>query len=221
MIDSIITWLEHFSQTVPLPLFIFCGAIIEELIAPIPSPLVMALAGTIAAAQQWGVPYILFLSLIGSAGKTLGACIFYVLGDKIEDVLTPRFGKFFGVTHDDLEQCGSHFTGTWKDELVLTFLRSIPVMPSTPISLVCGALKIKWKSFLLATFCGFYLRDLFFLMIGFTGFAAYKDLMSGIDTAETVMKIVVVGGALLILAYLYYRRVQGNPAKWFHMEKKN
>lgn len=215
MIDSIITALEHFSQTVPLPLFIFFGAIVEEIVAPIPSPLVMALAGTIAAARNFGIPYVLFLSLIGSAGKTLGACVFYVLGDKIEDVVTPRFGRFFGVTHQELEHFGDHFTGTWKDEIVLGFLRSIPVMPSTPISLVCGALKIRWKSFLLATFCGFYLRDLFFLMLGFMGFAAYEDVMSGIDTAETVMKIVIVGGALLLLGYLYYRRMKGHPAKWF------
>jgi membrane protein DedA with SNARE-associated domain len=208
MTDAVIVLLQRFAEAIPLPLFIFIGAVTEEIIAPLPSPLVMALAGTLAAAQNFGIPYVLFLSLIGSAGKTLGASIFYVLGDKIEDVLTPRFGKFFGVTHEQLEHFGDRFTGTWKDELILGFLRSIPVMPSTPISLVCGALRIKWRSFLLATFCGFYLRDLFFLMIGFTGFAAYEELMAGIDTAETMMKIVIVGGALAVLAWLYYRKAK-------------
>ncbi len=214
MIQNMIQWLEQLGQSVPLPLFVMVGGIVEEILAPIPSPLVSTLAGSIAATQQLGVPYLLWICVLATIAKTLGAWLFYVLGDKLEDLAVPRFGKYIGVRHQDLENFGSRFHGTWKDDVVLLLLRSIPVMPSTPISLVCGVLKIRLRTFLVATTIGFYIRNLTFMLIGYTGLSAATSLMNGIDTAETVLKAVIVLGVGGIIAWLYWKRKTGNPSQW-------
>lgn len=219
MVQSVITWLENAAQAVPLPVFVLVGGIIEEIIAPIPSPLVATLAGSIASAQHLGIPYLLWICALASIAKTVGAWLFYVLGDKLEDVAIPRFGKYIGVRHDDLEHFGAHFKGTWKDDMILLILRSIPVMPSTPVSLVCGILKINLRTFLVATYLGFYVRNLTFMFLGYTGLAAAGSLMEGIDTAETVLKIVIVLAAAAILGWLYWKRRTGHPARWLKASK--
>ncbi len=214
MIQGIVSWLEQTAQAIPLPLFVMVGGIVEEIVAPIPSPLVSILAGSITATQNLGIPYLLWICLLATIAKTFGAWLFYILGDKLEDLAIPRFGKYIGVKHEDLENFGGHFKGTWKDEAILIVLRSIPVMPSTPISVVCGILKIRLRTFLTATLIGFYIRNLTFLLIGYTGLGAMESLMEGINTAETIFKILIVLTGVVVISWLYWKRRTGNPSRW-------
>jgi len=209
MFEGIIVWLEQTAQAVPLPIFVMVGGIVEEIIAPIPSPLVSTLAGSITATQQLGIPYLLWICALATLAKTIGAWLFYVLGDKLEDLAVPRFGKYIGVKHEDLERFGGYFKGTWKDAVILLVLRSIPVMPSTPISLVCGILKINLRTFFVATYIGFYIRNFTFMLLGYTGLSAIGSLMEGIDTAETVLKLLLVLMGVAVIGWLYWKRYKG------------
>ena len=211
MFQGVIAWLEQTAQAVPLTIFVMVGGLVEEILAPIPSPLVSTLAGSITATQDLGIPYLLWICALATLAKTVGAWLFYVLGDRLEDLAVPRFGKYIGVNHEDLERFGEHFKGTWKDEMTLLVLRSIPVMPSTPISLVCGILKINLRTFFLATYVGFYIRNLTFMMLGYTGLAAVGSLMEGIDTAETVFKFVIVLAGVGVIGWLYWKRQNKRP----------
>ncbi len=159
----------------------------------------------------------IWICALATLAKTIGAWLFYVLGDKLEDLAVPRFGKYIGVRHEDLEHFGEHFKGTWKDAVILLILRSIPVMPSTPISLVCGILKINLRAFFVATYIGFYIRNLTFMLLGYTGLAAMGSLMEGIDTAETLFKILIVLAGVGLLGWLYWKRRSGHPARWLKM----
>lgn len=220
MFASVIAWLHEMAQVVPLPVFVSIGGLVEEIIAPIPSPLVTTLAGSIASAQQLGIPYLLWICAIATLFKTGATWIFYFIGDKLEDVAVPRFGKYIGVSHEDLERFGSHFTGTWKDEIILLVLRAIPAMPSTPISLLCGILKINLRTFFFATYIGFYIRNLTFMLLGYTGLAAAESLMQGLNTAETLLKIgivLLVGGTVL---WLYWKRKKGTATRFLHRIQK-
>ncbi|OGM24943.1 hypothetical protein A2627_03180 [Candidatus Woesebacteria bacterium RIFCSPHIGHO2_01_FULL_39_28] len=50
--NQIISHIKTLANTTPLDLFVFVGPILEEIIAPIPSPLVMTTAGTLAHSQD-------------------------------------------------------------------------------------------------------------------------------------------------------------------------
>ncbi|MBM3231569.1 VTT domain-containing protein [Candidatus Peregrinibacteria bacterium] len=214
MLEHLLTWMTQLADSVSLPVFVIVGGIVEEIVAPIPSPLVNALAGSIAKAQKLGVPFLLWLNLLSAVSKTAGTWIFYVVGDKLEDAVVPRFGKYIGVTHNDLEHFGEHFKGTSKDDIILLILRAIPAMPSTPISLICGILKINMRTFLVSTCAGFYLRNLFFMAIGYSGFAAADALIEGFGTIESVLTIVMVLTGVAFVTWLYWMRGRVHPGTW-------
>lgn len=194
------------AQGVPLELFAFIGSFIEELIAPIPSPLVMTMAGSIAEAQNKALLYLLVIAIISSVAKTAAGYILYFLADKAEDVVLLKFGKFLGVSHKTVEKIGKHLSEGWKSDLTLLLIRSIPVMPSSPISVVCGVIKIKTKVFILTTFFGSIARSMFFLYLGYAGLAASEELMQGIDSLESLMKIILVVLLGVVLIWAYQKR---------------
>lgn len=208
LIAPIITYLERLAQYVPLEVFTIIGTFLEEVIAPIPSPFVLTTAGTITKAQNNPLSYILFIAILASISKTFGGWILYNLTDKIEDVFTSKFGKFIGITSNDVEKIGSYFNGGKKDWLVLFALRSIPIFPSSPISITAGLIKIKMKTFLLTTFTGTIIRNLCYLYLGYAGLAASEEVMAGLDKSETVGKVIVVVMFAGVLLWGFKKRKQ-------------
>ena len=82
LFNGIIVYLENLALKIPLELFTVIGAFLEEVVAPIPSPFVMTLAGSIMRAQNMTVTYIAFIALIGALAKTFGAWLLYFLSEK-------------------------------------------------------------------------------------------------------------------------------------------
>jgi len=208
LIAPIITYLEKLAQYVPLEVFTIIGTFLEEVIAPIPSPFVLTTAGTITKAQNNPLSYIFFIAILASVSKTFGGWLLYNLTDKIEDVFTSKFGKFIGITSNDVEKIGSYFNGGKKDWLVLFALRSIPIFPSSPISITAGLIKIKMKTFLLTTFTGTIIRNLCYLYLGYAGLAASEEVMAGLDKSETVGKVIIVVMFAGVLLWGFKKRKQ-------------
>jgi membrane protein DedA with SNARE-associated domain len=165
------------ATSMPLEAFSFFGSLLEEVISPIPSYLIMGIVGTLAFAQKVSFMGLLGLVVIGTLGKTLGASFYYVLGDKLEDVLRYSLGRFFNVEPERIENFGKRFTGKhWKDGGVIFFLRLLPVTPTTPVSLACGAFKIRFDVYFIATYLGNFCKDLVYLLLGYYGVASVSKL---------------------------------------------
>lgn len=195
--------LTSFASQIPLPLFTFFGALIEEIIAPIPSPVVMTLAGSLASAAKESWIYIILLALTGSIGKTIGAYVIYFISDKAEDVVISKFGRFIGVTEQDVEKISIKLNSGKRDDIVLFLLRAVPIIPTAPVSVVCGLIKINLKTYLYTTLLGTFVRNLFYLYLGFTSLNAVESINSDIDTFEKfgyAIVLIVVG---IIFFYIY------------------
>ena len=205
-IQPIISYLENLSQHIPLELFTLIGTFIEEFIAPIPSPFVLATAGSITKAQNKALPYILIIALIGSVGKTFGGWLLYIVTDKMEDLFTSKLGKFIGVSKGEVEKIGKYFNGSKKDWLVLFLVRSFPPAPSSPVSITCGLIKINIKTFLTASFLGNIIRNLAYIYIGYAGLAASKEFMASVEKTESITQIIVVGLILAVLIWGFIKR---------------
>lgn len=198
--------LMGYAQKVPLDLFVFGGAMVEEILAPIPSPLVMTLGGSIALAQKFPWMMLLWLALVGAVGKTLGSWLVYFVSDKAEDLVVGKLGKFLGVTHKEIENIGKYFYGDWRDDLIILLARALPIMPTAPVSIACGVIKVNLRSYLVGTFFGTCFRNVMYLWLGFAGLASLESIMGGLDTAESVVQMLMVALLLVILAIVYYRR---------------
>jgi membrane protein DedA with SNARE-associated domain len=206
---ELMAYMEALANQIPLEIFTFFGTILEEIFAPIPSPFVMTITGSIAQAQGHSMVYLIIVAIIGAAGRVAGTSFLYLIADVAEDIVIGKFGNFLGVSHREIEQIGSRFNGTARDYLTLIFFRSIPVMPSSPISVVCGLIKLNYKVFALGTGIGSVFRNLFFLYIGFTGLAATESFMEGLESAETIAQIVFVLALVGGFYYFYRKRERG------------
>jgi len=196
----------EYAQLVPLEVFTFMGAMIEEILAPIPSPLVMTIAGSIAQAQKAAAGILFWIALVGAVGKTLGSWLVYFVSDKAEDLIVTKFGKFLGVSHREIESIGKHFNGGTRDMVILMIARALPIMPTAPVSIACGVIKVNLKSYLVGTFFGTYLRNLMYLYLGFAGLASLEAIMAGMTTAESIIQALMVAVLIVIVAIIYYRR---------------
>jgi membrane protein DedA with SNARE-associated domain len=208
------TQIEHqlvaMAQYVPVEIFCFFGAMIEEIVAPIPSPIVMTVTGSIAEAQGHVFSYLFWLALIGAVGKTFGAWVVYMISDKAEDIVIGKLGKFLGVTHKEVESIGKHFSGGWKDDVILFVARALPIMPTAPVSIVAGVIKINMRTYIVSTFLGVYVRNMLYLYLGFAGLSTYQNLLGGLDSLESIMQVLMVGVVIGAVAFAYYKRSKGD-----------
>lgn len=213
-------FLVNFAQKVSPEIFVTVGGLLEEIVAPIPSPLVGVTAGSLALAQHRGVPYLFFIGLIAALAKTFGCWIFYFIADKAEDVITKRFGRFLGFSHKEIEGVGKLFNGTIRDEIILATIRAIPIMPTTPVSVACGFIKMKLSSYLMATFIGNYIRGMMFIFVGYSGLSVFNSLISGVNSAESIMNVVIVLVLVGFLGFVYYNRKKGGIHKFLRQKEE-
>lgn len=202
----LINFIQNLAQAVPLPLFTILGSFIEEVIAPIPSPLIMTLSGSIAASQKQALTIILYLALIGALAKTVGAWIVYFIADKLEDVIIDRFGKILGVSHDDTEGFGQYLNKGRRDYVVIFLLRALPVIPTAPVSVVSGLIKINLKTYIIASFLGTIVRNLFYLYLGFTSMEKLNSINSNLNNVESLGQTLVIFAVFGIIVFWVYRK---------------
>lgn len=173
MISQLIGYLNFLSQKLPLEVFCFLGSLIEEIVGPIPSPVILMSSGSIASQRGIHWYYLIILAMFASAGKTIASWLIFYITDKTEDFLLSKFGRLLGVSHKNVEKIGSYFNGSWKDDFLIFIFRAIPIFPTTTVSVACGFIKIDQKSFIRSTFFGFFIRSLFILYLGYQGIESF------------------------------------------------
>ena len=212
--EQIISLIKTLAHNIPLDGFAFIGSFLEEIIAPIPSPLVMTTAGTLAHTQNHTLLYLFWLALAASLGKTIASWLYYLLADKTEDLILTRFGKFIGISHKEIESIGKRFNGTWRDDVVLLVVRALPIMPTSLVSVVCGFIKLNMRTYLQSTFIGYFIRSFIFLYIGYTGMTTYGNVSNELVSIESFIKVVSGAGLVLFLVWIFYKRGKGKIHDW-------
>lgn len=215
--DQLIDWLTTLATQVPLEVFVFLGTMIEELIAPIPTPVILGTAGYIAHQAGSDIPYLIWLAVIGAIAKTVASYIFYLIGLKAGQLFVTRWGKYFGMTLPQLH----HFSrmmnkGIW-DDVLLVGIRIIPIVPTFIVSLACGTLHVKPKTFIWTTVLGSAVRNFLILLAGAygTSYAQSAWETTGKETfseplmsVAAVVGLVIGGGIALFLRQRFIQKTQ-------------
>jgi uncharacterized membrane protein YdjX (TVP38/TMEM64 family) len=201
MMETITDFLKNLAEQMPLTVFAFIGSIIDEVIAIVPSPFVPLTVGSLALTRGRSFWFIFVVALTGTIGKTAATLLTYWVADKAEDYLThSKLGKILGVDEDEIEKYGKYFDGTAKDEILMIVLRALPFIPTLPVTVVAGLIKLNIWSFIWTTFVGTYLRFIFYLVIAYEGTRKYQGLLEVVDATNLIFEITIV---LTFLGWLF------------------
>ncbi len=210
MTDWILSTSTHYLHLIPLEVFAFVASFIEEIIPPIPAFPIMVSIGGAAKLQEHDLLFILLLAILSALGKTLGSIIVYHLADRLENVLVARFGSFFNVKPGELEAFGAKLGHGARDYVVLTFIRSFPLIPSAIVTVGAGILRIPLRLFIFATFFGTIVRDGFYLYAGYVGAQMALAYLSDSGHVTKIIEIVVVFAVVIYLIYRH-RKAKTSP----------
>lgn len=216
MFEILHSYLIALAYKLNIFVFIFIGSIVEEIIAPIPSVAISTLAGTLAKTQEYSIFALFLLAIFSSLGKTFGATILYIVSDKAEDFIMNKIGKRIGVTHAEVEKLGKYFNNSYKDYIIFILLRAVPIIPSPPLSIGSGVIKLNMKLYVISTFIGSVIRSVIFITFGYMGISIYKNFTDKISSTESLLQILFFIAISIFIVWIYYKRAVLNKKKSSH-----
>ncbi len=209
MIDLAINFIEH----VLLPLGgwgVFFASVIEEVIAPIPSALVITLSGFLFLKGSFSLALILKLffvvALPASIGITVGSLFIYGIAYYFGKPALEKWGKWMGLSWADIEKLQKKFDTRKVDELALFSLRAIPIIPSVAISAWYGIVRFGLKKYILFTILGTFVRAIILALVGWQVGAFYYTYAKTIASIEKDIFIIIVICVLFFIGYKIYKR---------------
>ncbi|MES2213774.1 MAG: VTT domain-containing protein [Patescibacteria group bacterium] len=147
-------------------LFLVSG--IDEIIAPIPSSLI--LVGellflknpiTIETLNQ----LVFFVGFPIALGTTIGSFVIYGAAYAGGRPALEGLKTRLRLKGDQFEKFEGRFQNNWYDELLFLFFRAVPLMPTMPVTLVAGIIRMKPWKYALLTFIGIFIRVMITLVI--------------------------------------------------------
>ena len=192
---------------------VFIGVLIEQVIIPIPSPAIIMGAGFILIPETatWVQAFVLSslkIVLPGVAASTLGAIGCYYVGRWGGKVFVDRFERFLGFSWSDVESIGAHFSRR-GEEVSIFFLRAVPIVPLSLISVAAGVLEIPPRLFTVWTILGTIPRCYLLALLGWQMGSRALLFAKGVDRFESLFSILIVLGIVGTIVYIR-RRVRGN-----------
>lgn len=201
MFSQITMWLLELIKTHGM-IAVVLGVVIETIIVPLPSPLIVMTAGFILI-KQGSIFSIIFsalkISIIAGLAQTIGSYLLYYIGFFGGKPIIQKYKKWHGVSWNDIKKFQLKFAKKRKEEVTLFFLRALPIMPLSVVSGVAGIMKIDIKKYTISTFLGVIPRNFVLALCGFFFSGFYEIIAKKIDNAETLMTIIII---LLIGIYM-------------------
>ncbi len=207
IIEGLVVWVLQLIQAYG-PYSVFIAVILEEVLIPIPSPLVVMGASFIlipADLAFWdAVREIFFVIVIpASIASTIGSFFTYGIGYYGGRPLITKFQKFLGVSWLEIEKTEKRFEKGKKVWTTIAILRAIPFFPIALVSLTSGVLRLSWRKYAAATFVGSIPRTFILGVIGWELGSTYTLFAKQLGALENILALVVVG---LIVYVLYNYR---------------
>ena len=202
MIEKIISYIQLI-VTEYGALGVFLATLLEEIIAPIPSPLVPLTAGFFLLPASESFLTIAWQALLVIAfpvalGITLGSLAVYGIGYWGGKPVIEKSKRWLGLSWEDVEKTERKLIRGRGDEITLFALRALPVVPGVAISGFCGIVRYPLKTFVAITFLGALARA---TALGIAGWYVGAMYMAYVDTISKTEKYIF---AVLILLALFF-----------------
>lgn len=150
-LDRIIDWATSVVETLG-PLGVAVLVVLENIFPPIPSEIVLPLAGFVAAT---GEAELVVMIIAATFGSLVGAYIVYGISAAIGPAglrrFVIRYGRWFGLTEEDVDRSEAWFDD--RANLAVLICRCVPLMRSL-ISIPAGLRRMRLLPFTIYTLVG-------------------------------------------------------------------
>jgi membrane protein DedA with SNARE-associated domain len=202
LINTVVVWAQSVVSTMGYPGLILV-MFLENVFPPIPSEVILPLAGSLALEGRFTL---LGVTVMGSIGSMAGALVFYGLGylfgeDRVR-VLMRRYGRWLMLSEEDFDRAL-----TWFDrygEKVIFFGRMVPIVRSL-ISIPAGIAEMNLGYFGAYTAVG---TALWSFLLAFAGYLLGKSWALVSEWVSRYEKAALVIGILVVVIFFARRFLQ-------------
>lgn len=195
-------WIKSVIETLGYPGIVLVMAL-ENVFPPIPSELVMPLAGFMA---NEGTFSLLGVIVAGMIGSVIGALILYYFGAWANELVIRRFirrwGRYAFISENDLDVSLGYFHR--HGEAVIFFGRLIPLVRSL-ISIPAGMDRMPMPKFLFYTVLG---TTIWSAILSYAGWVLQENYEAVAGYVERYQSVVIALILVGVLAFVYLRIVK-------------
>jgi membrane protein DedA with SNARE-associated domain len=175
---------------------------VESACIPLPSEIVMPLAGWMLIKEQGlSAAYVLLAGFYGALGCTIGSLTAYWVGAWGGRRFLERYGKYVLISHDDLALADRWFSKRGNAAVFVS--RLLPVV-RTFISLPAGIARMRLPPFIIYTFIGSFIWCAALAYGGYLLGEHWEQIRVVMRPFDPVIIVIVVA----LVAYYIYRRVR-------------
>lgn len=183
---------------------------LESCCIPLPSEIVMPLAGffvATSAATATGRLSLIGVSLAGAVGCLLGSAVAYGIGASGGRPLLLRYGKYILISKADSDRADRWFARYGSP--VAFFSRLLPVI-RTYISLPAGVSRMNFGKFMLYTFLGSLPWSFALAYVGYVFGPALQAKMASLSNVFHGLDFVIIALVLIAVGVYVYRHLKHN-----------
>ncbi len=188
---------------------VFLAAFVEEVVAPLPSPLVMTASGFFLLEGPFSLDLFLVLILLVAIpyaiGVTLGSFILYGLLYHFGETAVRSWGRWFGISWKEVETFQGRLRRTRWDDISLLFFRVVPLIPSAALAAASGFVRMPIIRYTFITLIGVSIRAALFATLGWYAGSAYYQYAEQVAEFESIATFIFVGVCIAGVAYLIFR----------------
>ena len=203
IIEFLRMWSEKIMMALGYP-GIFLVMLLECVFPPIPSEVIMPLAGFLVSQGEfnfWGV------MLAGTLGSLVGALLLYWLGAWADEVILRKWvrkhGKWIQVSETDIDRAENWFAK--HGQSVIFFGRMIPIIRSL-ISIPAGMERMSMWKFILYTALGSIIWNFLLTYGGILLGENWEQIIGWLDIYQNVVLVILAILGVLFIIWLIARR---------------
>ncbi len=190
--DLILNWISTFGYP-----GIFILMIVEGIITPIPSELIIPFAGYLSAEGEMNL---LLVVAVGSAGAAVGNSVAYFIGYRVGRPLIQRYGRYIRLDERDLRLAERWFAKYGDFGVLLG--HAVPGIRSF-ISFPAGIGKMRFRNFIVFSTVGALIWTTVLALAGYLLLDGWRRFA---DTTEHIDLYVVIAALAVIVGYLYWTK---------------
>ena len=202
-LNAIKVWVEQIISSmgyVGLYLVMF----LENVFPPIPSEVVLPLAGSLTLTDRFSV---FWITIIGMLGSLTGAFLFYGLGKWVGEprvrTIMEKYGRYALLSTNDLDRSLEWFDK--YDDWVIFFSRMVPIVRSL-ISIPAGIASMNITKFSFFTILGTALWSFLLALGGRLLGEQWPLIAEFINTYQNIVLVIAVAAVLLFIGTRLFKK---------------